>query len=145
MKSQHPSKFPLSNLCAMWYGIVFYIIYSNTTYSCFQWTTEVFSVETYHIVAIHQLKFTKWTILFSTEMSWSYNYGVLYLHRYCMPWTRHIMQSIEVPVVTQTRVSDDYSPSNSQWIIGDTTIIAHAMGLAVFKDVRMLPCLHIMT
>ena len=52
-----------------------------------------------------------------------------------MPWTRHIMQSVEIPVVTQTRVSGDYSPSNSQWIIGDTTIIAHAVGLAVFKDV----------
>ena len=47
------------------------------------------------------------------------------------------MQSVEIPVVTQTRVSDDYSPSNSQWIIGDTIIIAHAVGLASFKDVRM--------
>ena len=48
------------------------------------------------------------------------------------------MQSVEIPVVTQTRVSGDYSPSNSQWMIGDTTIIAHAVGLAVFKDVRIL-------
>ena len=46
------------------------------------------------------------------------------------------MQSIEIPIVTQTRVSDDYSPSNSQWINGDTTIIAHAVGLASFKDVQ---------
>jgi len=45
------------------------------------------------------------------------------------------MQSVEIPVVTQTRVSDDYSPSSRQWIIGDTTIIAHALGLASFKDV----------
>ena len=54
-----------------------------------------------------------------------------------MPYTRHVMQSVEIPVVTQTRVSDDYSPSNSQWIIGDTTIIAHAVGLASFKDVNL--------
>ena len=47
------------------------------------------------------------------------------------------MQSVEIPVVTQTRVSGDYSPSNSQWMIGDTSIIAHAIGLAVFKDVRI--------
>ena len=52
-----------------------------------------------------------------------------------MPYTRHVMQSVEIPVVTQTRVSDDYTPSNSQWIIGYPTIIAHALGLASFKDV----------
>lgn len=40
-----------------------------------------------------------------------------------------------VPVVTQIRVSDDYSPSNEQWIVGDSTILAHAVGLAAFKDV----------
>jgi len=52
-----------------------------------------------------------------------------------MPYPRHVMQSIEIPVVTQTRISDDYSPSNGQWIIGDTIIVAHALGLAGFKDV----------
>lgn len=46
-----------------------------------------------------------------------------------MPWTRHILQSVAIPAVTQVRVSDDYELSNSQWIIGDTTILAHAMGL----------------
>ena len=55
--------------------------------------------------------------------------------RYCMPWTRHILQSVAIPAVTQVRVSDDYQPSNTQWRIGDTTILAHAMGLAAFKDV----------
>ena len=45
------------------------------------------------------------------------------------------MQSIEIPVVTQIRVSGDYSPDNKQWKIGDSTIIAHAVGLAAFKDV----------
>ena len=45
------------------------------------------------------------------------------------------MQSVEIPVVTQTRVSGDYAPSNGQWMIGDSTIMAHAVGLAAFKDV----------
>ena len=53
-----------------------------------------------------------------------------------MPYTRHIMQTVEIPTVTQTRVSGDYSPSNGQWIIGDSSIMAHAVGLAPFKDVR---------
>ena len=54
--------------------------------------------------------------------------------QYCMPWPRHIMQSLEVQAVTQVRVSDDYRPGNSQWMIGDTTMLAHALGLASFKD-----------
>ena len=45
------------------------------------------------------------------------------------------MQSVEIPVVTQTRVSGDYAPGNGQWMIGDSTIMAHAVGLAAFKDV----------
>ena len=52
-----------------------------------------------------------------------------------MPWPRHLLQSVEIPAVTQTRVSDDYTPGNSQWQIGDTSILAHALGLAAFKDV----------
>ena len=60
-----------------------------------------------------------------------------------MPWTRHILQSVAIPAVTQVRVSDDYQPSNSQWIIGDTTILAHAMGLAAFKDVCMYVCMYL--
>ena len=52
------------------------------------------------------------------------------------------MQSVEIPAVTQTRVSGDYAPSNGQWMIGDSTIMAHAVGLAPFKDVRMLHKIH---
>ena len=52
-----------------------------------------------------------------------------------MPWPRHLLQSVEISAVTQTRVSDDYTPGNSQWEIGDTTILATALGLASFKDV----------
>ena len=54
--------------------------------------------------------------------------------QYCMPWTRHILQSLNNSAVTQIRVSDDYQPGNSQWHVGDTTVLAHAMGLAAFKD-----------
>lgn len=54
--------------------------------------------------------------------------------QYCMPWTRHILQSVEIPAVTQVRASDDYQPGNYQWAIGDTTILAHSVGLAAFKD-----------
>ena len=54
--------------------------------------------------------------------------------QYCMPWTRHLLQTVEIPVVTQVRASGDYQPQNSQWMIGDTTILAHALGLAAFKD-----------
>jgi len=57
------------------------------------------------------------------------------LHRYCMPWPRHILQSVTIPVVTQSRISGDYQPDNSQWIVGDSTILAHAVGVTAFKDV----------
>ena len=52
-----------------------------------------------------------------------------------MPYTRHLLQSLEVSVVTQTRASDDYTAGNTQWKIGDTSILDHAVGLAPFKDV----------
>jgi len=35
-------------------------------------------------------------------------------------------------------VSGDYSPSNGQWIIGDSSIMAHAVGQAPFKDVSTI-------
>lgn len=54
--------------------------------------------------------------------------------QYCMPWTRHVMASVEIPVVTQVRVSGDYQPGSKQWMIGDTAILSHALGLAAFKD-----------
>ncbi len=54
--------------------------------------------------------------------------------QYCMPWNRHILQSVMNSAVTQIRVSDDYQPGNGQWQVGDTTILSHAMGVASFKD-----------
>lgn len=39
--------------------------------------------------------------------------------------------------MTQIRVSDDYGPSTrpDQWALGDTALLAHALGLSPFKDV----------
>lgn len=54
--------------------------------------------------------------------------------QYCMSWTRHALQSVEISTVTQIRVSGDYHPGNDQWMIGDSTILAHSLGLAAFKD-----------
>jgi len=51
-----------------------------------------------------------------------------------MPYPRHFLQSVEIPSVTQIRVSTDYHQSNYQWDIGDSTIFSHAVGLAAFKD-----------
>jgi hypothetical protein len=34
----------------------------------------------------------------------------------------------------QARVSDDYQPGNDQWKIGISSILAHALGVAPFKD-----------
>ena len=58
--------------------------------------------------------------------------------QYCMAWPRHYLQSILVDAVNQIRVSGDYQPGNTQWRIGDTTILAEALGLAAFKDVSVL-------
>ena len=34
----------------------------------------------------------------------------------------------------QGRVTDDYQPGNDQWKIGVTSIFAHALGVAPYKD-----------
>ena len=47
------------------------------------------------------------------------------------------MQSVAIPAVTQVRVSGDYMPNDNQWYIGDSSILAHAMGLAPSKDVSL--------
>ncbi len=54
--------------------------------------------------------------------------------QYCMAWTRHVLQSVMIPAVTQMRVSNDYHPGNENWRIGDSTMLAHALSLAAFKD-----------
>ena len=58
-----------------------------------------------------------------------------------MAWPRHVMQSVAIPAVTHTRASGDYQPSNSQWNIGDSSILTHSIGLAPFKDVSWIAAL----
>merc|ERR1711904_454240 len=43
--------------------------------------------------------------------------------QYCMPYPRHILQSVEVHAVTNFRASDDYHAGNDQWRLGLSSII----------------------
>jgi len=54
--------------------------------------------------------------------------------QYCMSLSRHILQSLEIPAVTQARASTDYHPGATQWTLGVTSIFAHAVGIAPTKD-----------
>jgi hypothetical protein len=54
--------------------------------------------------------------------------------QYCMPLPADLLESTEIPAVTQTRVSGDYHPGNGQWRIGPTSLLAWSLGLAPFKD-----------
>ncbi|GFO39685.1 non-lysosomal glucosylceramidase [Plakobranchus ocellatus] len=54
--------------------------------------------------------------------------------QYCMAYSRHILQSLEVPIVTQARASDDYATGEKQWKIGTTAMFIDAMQLAPSKD-----------
>ncbi len=54
--------------------------------------------------------------------------------QYCMPLPADLLQSTQIPAVTQTRVSGDYHPGSSQWRIGATSLLAWSLGLAPFKD-----------
>ncbi|CAH1277104.1 Hypp9481 [Branchiostoma lanceolatum] len=54
--------------------------------------------------------------------------------QYCMANPRHALQSVQIPAVTQARVSGDYHPGNEQWRIGIGSIMAHALGVRPFKD-----------
>jgi len=52
----------------------------------------------------------------------------------CMSHVRHILQSVEMPTVTNARASGDYHPGNGQWNTGTTSLLAHAVGIAPSKD-----------
>ena len=59
---------------------------------------------------------------------------------YIMSYPRHFLKALEVPRVTQIRVSEDYagtiySPNFRQWNIGMTSMVVDALGLAPNKDV----------
>ena len=55
-----------------------------------------------------------------------------------MPYPRHVLQSVEMPAVTQVRASDDHVPganyNNMQWRIGYSSLLAWALAIAPFKD-----------
>jgi len=58
--------------------------------------------------------------------------------QYCSPFPRHALQALEIPRVTQARVSDDYTThiirQEAQWAIGITSLLSDALGMAPFKD-----------
>jgi hypothetical protein len=55
--------------------------------------------------------------------------------QYCMSMVRHILQSVELPAVTQARASGDYhSDRTQQWKLGDSSILADAIGIYPTKD-----------
>ena len=52
-----------------------------------------------------------------------------------MSHCRHIMQSVEIPSVTNARASQDYHPGMDQWSpIGTTGVFAWAVAIAPTKD-----------
>lgn len=55
-----------------------------------------------------------------------------------MPYPRHVLQSVEMPAVTQVRASDDHVPGanyyHNQWRIGYSSLLAWAVAVAPFKD-----------
>ena len=59
--------------------------------------------------------------------------------QYCMSLPRHILHAIQIPRVTHTRVSFDYTyqilGKVQTWAIGIPSMFADAIGLAPFKDV----------
>ena len=55
--------------------------------------------------------------------------------QYCMSHCRHIMQSVEIPAVTNARASGDYHPGSDQWHpLATTAIFGWAVGIAGTKD-----------
>ncbi|XP_046547847.1 uncharacterized protein LOC124257764 isoform X1 [Haliotis rubra] len=54
--------------------------------------------------------------------------------QYCMSYPRHMLQSLEIPVVTQSRASFDYHPGSTNWRIGVSSLFAWAIGVTPFKD-----------
>merc|ERR1719336_1063093 len=52
----------------------------------------------------------------------------------CMSYVRNILQSTQMPAVTNARASGDYHPGGGQWNTGTTAILAHAVGIAPSKD-----------
>jgi len=54
--------------------------------------------------------------------------------QYCMPLPNHLMQSVAIPTVTQSRATDDYNPSNAQWKMFHSAQLIWGLGMVPFKD-----------
>lgn len=55
--------------------------------------------------------------------------------QYCMPYPRHLMQSVEIPNVVQIRGSGDNTPGNvDNTKLGEINLLSYALGVASFKD-----------
>jgi len=54
--------------------------------------------------------------------------------QYCMALPRQALYSMNIPEVTQARVSNDYQLQTDQWRIGVTSHLAAAVGVAPSKD-----------
>ena len=57
--------------------------------------------------------------------------------QYCGPMIRHLLQSVEVEAVRQSRASADYEPGNERWHNYDirfTSLLLWALGIAPHKD-----------
>jgi len=54
--------------------------------------------------------------------------------QYCMTTSRQALNALQIPNVVQARASGDYQPGNGAWKIGISSMFAHAMGVAPFKD-----------
>lgn len=52
-----------------------------------------------------------------------------------MTYCRHVLQSLEIPAVTQIRASDDYHPGSNDWRpLGLTSMFVDALDLIPTKD-----------
>ncbi len=59
--------------------------------------------------------------------------------QYCMSYPRHVLQSVEIPAVTQARASNDYQSQAQifdydQWRIGESSLWVAAIGICPSKD-----------
>ncbi|ELU14573.1 hypothetical protein CAPTEDRAFT_226975 [Capitella teleta] len=54
--------------------------------------------------------------------------------QYCMALPRNALAALEIPAVTQMRVSIDYQLRDNQYDIGITALFADSIGIAPFKD-----------
>eukprot|EP00041_Stephanoeca_diplocostata_P022195 m.526845 g.526845 ORF g.526845 m.526845 type:complete len:426 (-) comp22006_c0_seq4:232-1509(-) len=89
-----------------------------------------------HIIRAHSMVLA--ACVFADTGARKVNAGI----QYCMSYPKHVLQSVEIPAVTQFRAGDDYGPGQSTnchfpycvYYIGTTSIVAWALDLAPAKD-----------